>query len=149
MDLINWTPLRDLDRLFNRLHPLMVRPDDNGSGLELFNSDLAWKPAADITESKNEFLIKADLPDVEKDDIDLEISNGVITLSGERKYEKKSDDEKQHRIESFHGRFERSFAIPANVDEQAIRAESDRGVLTVHLPKLSVELPKVRKIDVA
>lgn len=148
MDLTNWTPLRDLDRIINRMHPLTTRLDVDGPGLELLNTDLKWRPAADITENKDEFIIKADLPEVEKDDIELEIGDGVITLRGERKYEKKSDDEKQHRVESFYGSFERSFSIPPNVDEKAISAESARGVLTVHLPKRAMPESETRKIKV-
>jgi HSP20 family protein len=148
MDLTNWTPMRDLDRLFNRLHPLNARVSDNGPGLELFNADLKWRPAADITENKDEFIIKADLPEVDKDDIELEIADGMITLRGERRYEKKSEDEKQHRVESFYGHFERSFSIPSNVDEDAITAESAKGVLTVRLPKRAMPESESRKIRV-
>ena len=104
--------------------------------------------ALKISRLKDEFIIKAELPEVEKDDIHLEVSEGRITLSGERKYEKKSEEEKQHRVESFYGKFERSFSLPPNVDADNIRAESDKGILTVHLPKQPVPESTARKIDV-
>jgi HSP20 family protein len=148
MDLTNWTPLRDLDRLFNRMHPLALELDGDGPGLRLLDKGLTWRPTANITENKDEYVIKAELPEVEKEDIHLEVGDGRITLSGERKYEKKSEEEKQHRVESFYGKFERSFSLPTNVDVDSIRAESDKGVLTVHLPKKSTPESSGRKIDV-
>ena len=148
MDLTNWTPLRDLDRIFNRMRPITAGLDEDGPGFSLLNADLKWKPAADIAETKEEFIIKADLPEVEKKDIQIDVADGLITIRGERRYEKKSEDEKQHRIESFYGSFERSFTLPPSVDEEAIKAESANGVLTIHLPKREVDESEARKISI-
>ena len=111
--------------------------------------DLAdWRPAANISETDNEYLIKAELPEVSKDDIDVSVHDGVITIKGERRMENTEENEKQHRIESFYGSFSRSFSLPADVDESGIRAESKDGVLKVILPKAKVEKPKAIDIQV-
>ena len=132
MDLMRWSPLRDLDELFSRQGRLI------DSGLPaMLGSDVKWRPAANIVENETEFTIKADLPEVRKEDIDITVESGVLTLSGERRYEKKSDDEKEHRRETFYGSFTRSFALPEGTDESAISAESKDGVLLVHVPKVA------------
>jgi HSP20 family protein len=91
-------------------------------------------------------LIKAELPEVKKEDIDISVNNGVVTLSGERRSETK--DEKEHRIERFYGRFSRSFSLPENVKEEDINAENKDGMLYLHLPKSEVEKPKKIQVDV-
>ena len=143
MNLTTWSPFRDLDSFFDRFafDPLPARK-------RLLEGDAEWRPAATIVENKKEFMIKADLPAVERKDIEINVENGVLTLKGERKYEKANEDEKEHRRESFYGFFSRSFALPENVDESNISAESKDGVLTVHLPKLAVEKPKALSIKV-
>lgn len=150
MNITNWMPLNDIDRMLNRMYPMSMRLDDDFPGLKLLNTDLKWRPSADISENGSEYLIRADLPDVEKKDIHIEITNDLITLKGERKVKKTSEDEKQHRVESFYGSFERSFALPPNVDQDAISAVCDKGVLTIHLPKRKsdkAESPS-RRVDV-
>jgi HSP20 family protein len=151
MNLTNWIPLTDLDRWLNRFYPMSTRLDDDFPGPHLLRSDVKWRPAADISENKDEYFIKADLPDVEKKDIHIEITNDLITLKGERKINKVSEDEKQHRVEVFYGSFERSFGLPPNVDQDAIDAKYDKGVLTIHLPKRKdIESPpNARKINVS
>ncbi len=150
MNLSNWVPLNDLDRLLNRFDPMSTQLDDDFPGLKLLNADIAWRPTAHISETRDEYRIKADLPEVDREDIHIEITNDLIILKGERKIEKSSDDEKQHRIESFYGCFERSFSLPPNVDQDAIDAQCDKGVLTIHLPKREKEQLKspARKIAV-
>lgn len=150
MKLTHWVPLNDLDRLLNRFYPLSAHLDDDFPGLQLLKKDLSWRPAADISETGKEYLIKADLPEVDRKDIHIEITNDLITLKGERKIHKSSEDEKQHRVESFYGSFERSFPLPPNVDQDAITAECDKGVLRIHLPKrkASDAESKARKVEV-
>lgn len=130
MNLVHWNPFGELDDFFGR----------RARGMEsqlpsLLGERVEWRPAANIVENDNEYTIKADLPEVKKDDIDIKVENGVLTISGERKLEKSSDDEKEHRRETFFGSFTRSFALPENVEEGSIRAESKDGVLMVHVPK--------------
>ena len=94
-----------------------------------------WAPLADVSETDGEYLIKAELPEVRKEDVSITVQDGVLTLSGERKQEKREDSEKVHRIERYYGSFARRFALPENADEQGIRAESRDGVIVIHIPK--------------
>jgi HSP20 family protein len=141
MNLIPWSPFRELDQMLSR-----YMRDGFGSEGE---GRLQWRPAADITETDKEYLIKADLPEVKKEDIEISVDNGVLTLSGERRVEKSTENEKEHRRESFYGSFQRSFALPENVDEDKISAECKDGVLKVHLPKSEAKKPKPIQVNVS
>ncbi len=143
MDLIRWNPFGDLDDFFGRF-PRGLQSRQSG----LLTEGVDWRPAANITENDREYTIRADLPEVRKEDIDVTVSNGVLTLSGERRYEKSSEDEKEHRRETFHGSFQRSFAVPEDVDVKAIKADTKDGVLVVHLPKRAAEKPESISIQV-
>jgi HSP20 family protein len=112
-------------------------------------TNLQWRPTADITETDKEYLIKADLPEVKKEDIDISVDNGVLTLSGERRVEKSTENEKEHRRESFYGAFQRSFALPEDVDQDKITADCKDGVLKVHLPKSEAKKPKSIQVNVS
>jgi HSP20 family protein len=147
MTLVNWSPLRELDDLFNQYGRVLGRSvtpaaaGSNGNAAE-------WRPVANISETPNDYLIKAELPEVAKKDIDVSVHEGVITIRGERRLENRADDEKHHRIESFYGSFARSFTLPADVDETKIHAESKDGVLTVRLPKTEVRKPRPIEVQV-
>jgi HSP20 family protein len=146
MSLIRWEPFRGIDDIFDRLGPAAFGrwPKLPGS-----SSQFEWAPAADISESEKEYLVKAELPGVKREDVKLTIDDGVITIAGERRQEKEEKDEKQHRVERFYGTFTRSFTLPENVEEKAIRAESKDGVLYVHLPKKAkAEKPRTVQIKV-
>jgi HSP20 family protein len=143
MTVVARSPLREFEGLFNRYNRLGSSP---ARSAEAGRSVADWRPAADIAETEKAYLIKADLPAVKKEDVEVTVNDGILLIKGERKYEKSTDDEKQHRVESFYGSFSRSFSLPADVDESAIHAESKDGVLTVHLPKTEVQKPK--SIDV-
>ena len=146
MTLARWTPFRELDDVMDRYHQLLgSRSACRGQALD---PDVDWRPAADVVENKDEYVIKAELPEVKREDVDVRLENGVITITGERRFEKTSEDEKQHRIESFYGRFARSFSLPDDVDASKIRAEAQDGVLRVHLPKSRIEKPHSVKINV-
>lgn len=108
-----------------------------------FEGDEAkWRPVADISETDTEYLIKAELPEVQKEDVKVTFEQGMLTLSGERRQEKKREAENEIRIESFYGTFSRSFALPDNVDAKGIRAESKDGVLKVRIPKTTPSKPE-------
>jgi HSP20 family protein len=143
MSLIRWNPFGELDELFARF-PRGLLPQQS----ELAIEGVDWRPAANIAETDKEYTIKADLPEVKKDDIDVSVNNGVLTISGERRYEKSSDNEREHRRETFHGTFRRSFALPEDVDLEGINADSKDGVLIVHLPKQASRKPEAVKIKV-
>jgi HSP20 family protein len=94
-----------------------------------------WRPAADISESEKEYLIKAELPGVNKEDVKIALQDDILTLSGERKLEAEQSDDNQIRVERFYGAFSRSFALPESADASNVRAEAKDGVLLVHIPK--------------
>jgi len=147
MTLVNWTPFRDLEDVFDRYNRLFSRMQPaaaQGEGAEVAQ----WRPVANIAETNDEYLIKAELPEVDKKDVEVTVHEGVITIRGERRYERSDDSEKQHRVESFYGSFARSFSLPADADETKIYAESKDGVLKVHIPKTPVAKPKAIEIKV-
>jgi len=141
MSLVRWDPFSEIDSLFNRMMPHAARGprlslEDNG-GLTV-----EWSPSADISETDKEYLIRAELPGLKKDDVKLTLGDGVITIEGERKQQKEERNEKFHRVESFYGSFSRSFALPENVNSELVRSEMKDGVLTVHIPKTEHHTPK-------
>ena len=105
-----------------------------------------WTPVVDIVEDDKEYLIKAELPEVKKADVKVTVEEGTLMISGERKEEKEEKGRKYHRVERFHGTFERSFAIPEDADPSKVNAEFKDGLLQVHLAK--GEKPKPKEIDV-
>ena len=109
---------------------------------------VSGRRAADVSETDGEYVIKAELPEVRKEDVSITVQDGVLTLAGERKQEKRRGQEKIHRIERFYGSFARRFALPENADEQGIRAESRDGVIVIHIPKQRVVEPQPRQIQV-
>jgi HSP20 family protein len=148
MSIVRWEPFGEIDTLFNRLAPTMfgrwpkLATASNGDGAE-------WTPTADISETDKEYLIRAALPAVNKDDVKVTVDDGVITIEGVRKQQTEDQNEKVHRVESFYGHFIRSFSLPDSTDEASIRCESKDGVLTVHIPKLvsPKQQPKQIKVD--
>ncbi|MFI4890579.1 MAG: Hsp20/alpha crystallin family protein [Steroidobacterales bacterium] len=130
MNIVRWEPFRELDDFFRRYSPALIRgASKNGS------SDSVWAPSANITETEKEYLIKAELPEVSKDDVKVTFHDGVITIAGEKKQTKEEKDEVSLRTESFYGMFSRSFELPEGIDASGIRAESKDGMLRVHVPK--------------
>ena len=107
-----------------------------------------WRPNADILETKEEYLVKAELPEVKKDDVKIDVADGMLKIRGERKFEVDEKKETVHRVETFYGKFVRTFVLPENVDVAKIRAECADGVLTVHLPKTAAVVPKPIEIAV-
>ena len=142
MSVVRWEPFEGMNMLFNRFPLFGFRRPRPGAG-EYFD----WSPTADISETDKEYLIRAALPAVKKEDVKVSYENGVLTVSGERRQEEQKD-EKFHRIESYYGNFLRSFALPDAIDEEAIRAESREGVLTIHVPKAKVEAKKLTTIKI-
>jgi len=107
-----------------------------------------WAPSADISETDKEFLVRAELPAVKKEDVRVTIDGQMLTIEGERKQEKEDKTEKYHRVESFHGTFSRSFSLPDNISTDGIRCESKDGVLVVHIPKVQAAAAKAKQIKV-
>ncbi len=112
------------------------------------SSIATWAPAVDIYEDGNNLVVKADLPDVNEKELDLRVENNTLTLRGERKFEKKVEEENYLRIERRYGSFSRSFSLPNTVNTEGIKAEYKNGVLTVTLPKREEAKPKQIKVAV-
>jgi HSP20 family protein len=108
-----------------------------------------WSPLVDITEDEKEYLIKAELPEMKKEDVKLRVENDVLTISGERKLEKEVTGKRHHRIERSYGSFMRSFSLPEDADGSKVSADYKDGVLKVHLPKSEKAKPKAIEVKVA
>jgi len=132
MALVKWEPLREIDDMFDRYMRAMSWPANRGQEL-IATGD--WSPRVDISETDSEFQIKAEIPDVKKEDVKVSVDNGVLTIQGERKQEKEEKGKKFHRIERYYGNFIRSFTLPDNVDETKIRATFKDGILNLQVPK--------------
>ena len=148
MNLTSWSPLRELDDFFSGYRGLLNRYRDAAGDLQLEGADLHWRPVADISETDGEYIVRAELPDVKREDIKVSIEESVLKIEGERKFEKRSSDEKQHLTESFYGKFHRAFTLPRNANTGAISAESRDGVLTVRIPKKEQQSAQSLQIDV-
>jgi HSP20 family protein len=149
MRVIKWEPFRDVDDVFDRFFAETLRRWPRaGDSPAAATQAREWAPAADVSETDGEYVIKAELPEVRKEDVSITVQDGVLTLAGERKQEKVEEQEKIHRIERFYGSFARRFALPENADEQGIRAESRDGVIVIRIPKQRVVEPQPRQIQV-
>jgi HSP20 family protein len=141
MTLVRWNPGRELasmeiDRLNNMLN-------------DFYGMGRSWVPAVDIFETKDsEYVLKAELPDMKREDITVTFENGVLTLTGERKSEFDQNDGTFHRSERAHGRFSRSFTLPATVDANKINATYKDGVLTIRVPQREEAKPRQIAVDV-
>ncbi len=112
------------------------------TGESAIGDETSWTPRVDVREKKDHYLIEADLPGVNKEDIKLEAIKGVLTISGERKSEEKEEENGYTRIERHYGKFERSFTLPENIKAEKIDAEYKDGTLKVKLPKQEEQKPK-------
>jgi HSP20 family protein len=145
MNLIRWEPFASLESMIGRM-PSLPR----WSGFPDFDGEtrFAWSPSADISETEQEYLIRAELPAVRKEDVHVTFEDGMLTISVERRHKEEEKKEKFHRVESFYGSFRRSFTLPQNADATAIRAESRDGVITIHVPKAKSATKKAKEIQV-
>jgi HSP20 family protein len=146
MSLIRWEPFGAVDDVFARMPSMFGRwprvLDDEGKRA------LDWAPSVDISETDAEYLIRAELPAVKKEDVHITIDDGTLTISGERRQKTEEKKEKVHRVETVYGKFSRSFTLPDNADVASIRAESKDGVITVHVTKAKSEPKKLTEIKV-
>ena len=144
MELSPWKPFgelspfrKEMDRLWNRF--LGETPF-----ARTFNE--MWSPSVDISETKDDFVVKAELPGLEAKDVNVSISGNVLTIKGEKKAEEEEKDERYHRVERYSGSFQRVFQLPSGVKADKVEANFDKGVLKVTLPK--VEEAKKKEIEV-
>ena len=146
-----WNPWKELDQMQSRLNSLWNwEPLGLQAGKEEALTISEWMPRVDIAEDEREFLIKAELPDMKKEDVKVAVEDGVLTITGERKQEKEEKGKKFHRIESEYGTFLRTFALPVAVQADKVAADFKDGVLKVHLPKdIKAEARKAVEIKVS
>ncbi len=142
-----WDPFKELDELQSRMTTLLGRAPVKTNGGKKEDMTVAeWAPLVDITEDEHVYLIKAELPDIKKEDVKVAVLDDVLSVSGERKSEKEEKGKKFHRIERSYGSFYRSFTLPEDADGQKVAAEFKDGLLKVRLPKSEKAKPK--SIDV-
>lgn len=140
-------PFRELAGLQERMNRLFDETFTRTKGREEPYGAALWAPAVDIGETATEIVVKAELPGVPKEGVAVEIKEGVLTLSGERKFEKEVKEENYHRIERSYGRFLRSFALPNMIDAESVAASMKDGVLTIRVPKRTAATPKKVAIE--
>ena len=138
-------PIRGFSTLHDQVNRLL-NAGISGQGDE--SALTTWAPAVDIYETPNELVVKADLPDVNEKDIDIRVENNLLTIRGERKFEKSVSEDNYLRVERTYGAFSRSFSLPNTVNSEAIAAEYKNGVLTVNLPKREESKPRQVKVTV-
>jgi HSP20 family protein len=145
MNVVRYDPFRELRSLQDEMTRLFTGSVQGTSGREDMLSG-SWSPRVDIFEDKDRLVVEAELPGMSAEDFDLSIENNVITLSGERKFENKTDEGNYHRVERSYGSFTRSFTLPQTVTAEGAKAEFNNGILHVALPKR--EETKARKIEI-
>jgi HSP20 family protein len=147
--LTRWDPFKEMEDLQTRMAKLIGlstarAPGGNQEALTVAE----WAPSVDITEDAKEYLVKADLPEVKKENVKVTVEGGVLTITGERRFEKEEKDKKYHRVERAYGNFLRSFALPDAVDGAKVTADFKDGVLKVRLPKTEAAKPKSVEVKV-
>jgi len=145
-----WDPFKELDEMQERLNSLFSRAPvaKNGERKEAMTV-AQWAPLVDISEDDKEYMIKAELPEMKKEDVKVTVHDDVLAISGERKSEKEEKTKKYHRTERSYGSFYRSFTLPDDADGAKIAADYKDGMLKIHLPKSEKAKPKSVEVKVA
>jgi HSP20 family protein len=145
MELVRWRPRRhlpvltaDIDAAFDRMLRSWASPD--------LTSEFDWNPSVDIAETKDDIVVKAEIPGVKSDDIDVTVEDGRLILSGEKRQEEVDEGENYYRAERSYGSFRRIFSLPSQADTDNVEASYNEGVLTVTIPK--TEVAKGKKVDI-
>lgn len=145
----NWNPLHELESMQDRILRAMHlgssahRPDDRQ-----VMSAVEWSPTVDVSEDDHEYLVKVEIPEVQKEDVHVTLENGLLSVSGERRFEKEDKDKTYHRIERCYGKFNRSMMVPDDADPDRVTAEFKDGILRVHLEKSEAKKPKQIEVHV-
>ena len=148
MAIVRWDPLHDFSQLQDRINRVFT--DVYGRSEEGLMTSGSWVPPVDIYQDGNhELVLKAELPDLSREDIDIKVDKGTLTISGEKKLANGVKEEQFHRVERRYGTFSRSFSLPPTVDPSKVGAEYRNGVLTVRLPLREEARPRQIKVDVA
>jgi HSP20 family protein len=147
MDLVRWEPFEGLSRIQNRINDLFDDTFGRARSSSMATPGV-WFPPVDILESRDSYLIRAELPGMKREDFNLEIHDGSLTLSGERKFDEVANGVEYHRVERASGKFSRSFYLPQTVKTDAIKATYRDGILEIHVPKADEAKPKQIAISV-
>lgn len=149
MNLTKWDPFKELEDVSSRLNRIfgrsLTRTEPGSETLTMVD----WAPSADISETDTEYLIKAEIPGVKKEDVKVTVQDGMLTIQGERKMEKEEKDKKFHRIERSYGSFMRSFRVPDDADEASIKAEFKDGMLNITLGKTAQAKPRSINVEIS
>ena len=150
MTLVRWTdPFREFSQLQDRLNRVFTNADSQSTDEGLLTSG-TWVPPVDIFQNgDHELVLKAELPDLTREDIDITVDNGTLTIKGEKKFSSEVKEDQFHRIERRYGTFTRTFTLPQTVDTGKVAADYRNGVLTVRLPLREEAKPRQIKVDVA
>ncbi|HYR03730.1 MAG TPA: Hsp20/alpha crystallin family protein [Syntrophobacteria bacterium] len=146
MAIVKYNPFRDLRSMQDQMNRLLDMAWNRESGEELREG--LWQPMVDIYEDETSVIIKAEVPGIDQNDIEVRIEDNTLTLRGERKHDQTVQKENYHRVERYYGSFQRSFSLPHTIDQGNVRATCDKGVLTVTLPKKEETKPKQIKVEV-
>lgn len=139
MGIIKWNPVRDLLSMQEKMNKIFDDSFKTASG--------DWAPAVDIMESERDIVIVAEIPGVSEKDMDIQVSEGVLSMRGEKKFPDDKQGDSYYRLERSYGKFSRSFAIPASVDHSKVRASIKDGVLKIVLTKRNEEKPQTIKVE--
>jgi HSP20 family protein len=142
----HWNPFRELEVVHRRLSGIFNRTPMRRGDKQEFLAETEWEPLVDISENDQTYTVKVELPEMKREDIKVSVENGVLSISGERKFEKEEKGRKYHRVERSYGSFVRSFALPDNADASQVNAQYRDGVLAVDVQKSEKARP--RAIDV-
>jgi HSP20 family protein len=148
MAIVRWDPFRDLAGLQERMNDLFDRAVWRRGTEEEGLAAGAWAPAVDIYETEEKVVLKAELPGLKKEDIDIQVRDNTLTLKGEKKFEKEVKQENYHRVERSYGTFQRSFTLPNIIKQSGIEATFKDGILEVSLPKAEEAKPKQIQVQV-
>jgi HSP20 family protein len=144
-----WNPFREMQELQGQLASLLQLPAVRAQDGACCPAPAPWAPLVDITEDEHEYTLKAELPEVLREDVSVRVESGVLTLTGERKAACEEKGRHYHRIERAYGRFTRSFTLPEDADGEKVSAEFKDGVLLVHVPKSEKARAKTIEVKVA
>src|SRR5256885_14560277 len=146
-DLWNWSPVEQLSTLREEINRLFDSPfGELTRRMDLFNG---WTPALDLYEDTDNLIVKAELPDMKREEIDISVHDGTLTVSGERKYEERNQNAEPYRSERFFGRFHRTLELPKPVQSVKAPANYQDGILTVALPETEEAKPKQTHVNVS
>ncbi len=149
MSIVRWEPFRDLVSTQDRFNQLFNDTFARAFGDQQEVSPRAWVPPVDIYETGDSLVLKAELPGINPDDVEIRVEDSTLYLKGERKFEKEVKEENLHRVERSYGTFTRSFALPNSIDADKVKAEYQNGILTLTMAKREEAKPRSIKINVA